>query len=81
MINLEKFKKMTDRQKYNLLKGREIKIISQQFMDGNAKVGDPNAVRTGYQARIENIALTGWKLKQEDALKEGAETLESLNEL
>jgi len=72
---------MTDRQKYDLLKGKEIKIVSQSFMNGNAKMGDPNAVRTGFQARIENISLSAWKVHKEDAIKEGEATLESLNAL
>lgn len=51
----------------------------QGFLDGDAKVGDSDAVKAYYQPRIDDVALCNvdsWYNTEDDALKVGQSAIE-----
>lgn len=59
---------MSTDERVEYLRNHEVDIQSQTFMDGNAKVDDPNAISKKYRGKIGGLMVGGWCENEEEAI-------------
>lgn len=71
----EKWDGMSNKEKYAYLKSLPITVQDRVGLDGSAKVGDPNAVKTYFTAYCGEVQVSHTQLTAKEALDEADKTI------